>query len=98
MKTTDTPEVPNRVTEDHRGTLILVLGILSLVGFTFFTGIPAWIMGKRDLAKMNEDQMDSDGESFTKAGKICGIISCILSIITILGLGLLIAIGTVMEL
>ena len=97
MKTTDTPEVPNRVLE-HRGALILVLGILSLVGCTFLTGIPAWIMGKRDLAKMKEDQMDSDGESFTKAGKICGMIGCILSIITIVGLGLLMAIGTVMEL
>ena len=97
MKTTDTPEVPNRVLE-HRGALILVLGILSLVGCTFLTGIPAWIMGKSDLAKMKEDHMDSDGEAFTKAGISSGMISCILSIITIVGLGLLMAIGTVMEL
>ena len=97
-KTTYTSETTSSVLEDHRGTLILVLGILSLVGCTIFTGIPAWIMGKRDLAKMNEDQMDSDGESFTKAGKICGMISCILSIIAIFGLVLLMAIGTVMEL
>ena len=93
-----TSETTNSVLEHHRGTLILVLGILSLVGCTFFTGIPAWIMGKGDLAKMKGDQMDSDGKVFTKAGMICGMISCILSIITIVGLGLLMAIGTVMEL
>ena len=92
-----TSETTNSVLEHHRGTLILVLGILSLVGCTFFTGIPAWIMGKGDLAKMKGDQMDSDGKVFTKAGMICGMISCILSIITIVGLGLLIALGTAME-
>ena len=97
MKTAHTPEVPNRVLEHHRGTLILVLGILSLVGCTFLNGIPAWIMGKGDLAKMKEDQMDPEGKVFTKAGMICGMVSCILSIITILGLGLLMALGTAME-
>ena len=96
-KTKYTSETTNSVLEHHRGTLILVLGILSLVGCTFFTGIPAWIMGKGDLAKMKGDQMDSDGKVFTKAGMICGMISCILSIITIVGLGLLIALGTAME-
>ena len=92
-----TSETTNSVLEHHRGTLILVLGILSLVGCTFFTGIPAWIMGKGDLAKMKGDQMDSDGKVFTKAGMICGMVSCILSIITIVGLGLLMALGTAME-
>ena len=85
------------VMEPHRGTLILVLGILSLVGCAFFTGIPAWIIGKSDLAKIKASQMDSQGESFTKAGMICGMICCILSIITIVGLGLLMALGTAME-
>ena len=95
-KTTDTSETISSVLEHHRGTLILVLGILSLVGCTFFTGIPAWIMGKGDLAKMKGDQMDSDGKAFTKAGMICGMICCILSIISIVGLGLLMALGTAM--
>ena len=71
-KTTDTSETISSVLEHHRGTLILVLGILSLVGCTFFTGIPAWIMGKGDLAKMKEDQMDSDEKAFTKAECFAG--------------------------
>ena len=37
-----------------------------------FTRIPAWIMGKGDLAKMKEDQMDSDEKAFTKAECFAG--------------------------
>ena len=82
--------------EPHRGTLILVLGILSLVLCGFFTGIPAWIMGKGDLAKIKDGMMDPEGEGTTKAGMICGMICCIISavligliiLLTILGGGL----------
>ena len=44
--------------ESHRGTLILVLSILSLVLCGLFTGIPAWIMGKGDLIKIRGGTMD----------------------------------------
>ena len=64
--------------EPHRGTLILVLGILSLVFCGFFTGIPAWIMGKGDLIKIRGGTMDPEGEGSTKAGMICGMICCII--------------------
>ena len=67
--------------EPHRGTLILVLGILSLVLCGFFTGIPAWIMGKGDLKMIRGGAMDPEGEGTTKAGMICGMISCILSLV-----------------
>ncbi len=82
--------------EPHRGTLILVLGILNLVLCSFFTGIPAWIMGKGDLAKIKDGMMDPEGEGPTKAGMICGMICCIIYavligliiLLTILGGGL----------
>ena len=79
--------------EPHRGTLILVLGILSLVLCSFFTGIPAWIMGKGDLEKIKGGMMDPEGEGMTKAGMICGMISCILILISIVIVGLIIALG-----
>ena len=79
--------------EPHRGTLILVLGILSLVLCSFFTGIPAWIMGKGDLAKIKDGMMDPEGEGSTKAGMICGMICCILTLISIVIVGLVIALG-----
>ena len=78
----DAPPTTHRITsgglEPHRGTLILVLGILSLVFCGFFTGIPAWIKGKGDLAKIKDGIMDPEGEGPTKAGMICGMICCII--------------------
>ena len=72
---------PGGYLEPHRGTLILVLGILSFVLCGFFTGIPAWIMGKNDLAKIKAGQMDPEGEGITKGGMICGMINCILTLV-----------------
>jgi hypothetical protein len=76
----------------HRGTLILVLGILSLI-VCGFLGIPAWIMGKNDLAAMEAGQMDPVGRSLTNAGRICGMIGTILLILTIVGVILVLALG-----
>ncbi|HJW08638.1 MAG TPA: DUF4190 domain-containing protein [Holophagaceae bacterium] len=68
----------NGTLKPHRGTMILVLGILSLVCCGIFTAIPAWIMGNGDLKEMAEGRMDPSGEGMTKAGKICGMIGVIL--------------------
>jgi len=67
----------------HRGTLILVLGILSLVCCGLFTGIPAWVMGGNDLKAMKAGGMDPSGETLTKVGWILGIIGTALSAIGI---------------
>jgi len=64
----------------HRGTLILVLGILGLV-CCFICGIVAWVMGSSDLKEMAAGRMDTSGQGLTQAGKICGMISVILQII-----------------
>ena len=64
----------------HRATLILVLGILSLVVCAPL-GIAAWVMGSADLNQMDAGTMDPSGRGTTNAGKICGIIGTILLII-----------------
>ncbi len=71
----------------HRGTLILVLGILSLVGAGMFTGIPAWILGNHDMKEIREGRMDPEGESNTNIGRILGMVSTIISVVTLLGVG-----------
>jgi predicted Zn finger-like uncharacterized protein len=68
----------------HRGTLILVLGILSLVGAGIFTGIPAWIMGNNDLKEIRAGRMDPEGESNTNIGRILGMVCCIMSLVSLL--------------
>lgn len=64
----------------HRGTLILVLGILGLV-VCGPLGIVAWIMGSGDLKEMDAGTMDPAGRGTTQAGKICGIIATILMVL-----------------
>jgi hypothetical protein len=64
----------------HRGTLILVLGILGLV-ICGPLGIAAWIMGNGDLKQIDAGAMDSSGRSLTNAGRICGIIATILLVL-----------------
>jgi hypothetical protein len=80
----DRPRRRRRDYAPHRGTLILVLGILSLVGCGIFTGIPAWIMGSGDLKQIRAGQMDPEGEQLTNIGRILGMISCILSGVVLL--------------
>jgi len=76
----------------HRGTLILVFGILSLVVCAPL-GIAAWIMGSGDLKEMDAGTMDPSGRGNTQAGKICGIIGTILMMIGAIIFGILFTIG-----
>ncbi len=73
----------------HRGTMILVLGILALVfdlgcGLGWILGIFSWVMGNTDLREMDAGRMDPSGRGLTQAGKICGMVSIGLAIIGIL--------------
>lgn len=76
----------------HRGTMILVFGILGLVCCIIF-GIVAWIMGNKDLAEMDAGLMDPEGRGLTQAGKVCGIISVVIQIIGIIIYILMMIIG-----
>lgn len=76
----------------HRGTLILVLGILGLV-VCGPLGIAAWIMGSGDLKEMDAGTMDPSGRGNTNAGKICGIIATVLTILGVLIFGVLFVLG-----
>jgi hypothetical protein len=63
----------------HRGTMILVFGILAVVGVVWFVfGPMAWIMGNQDLQEIRAGRMDPEGEGNTSAGRVCGMIATIL--------------------
>ena len=76
--------------QPHRGTLILVLGIVSLV-CCGFVGIPAWIMGNSDLKEIDAGRMDPTGRGMVNAGRICGMIATALMVVPLI-LGLVAAV------
>lgn len=79
---TEAQPVTQQPLAPHRGTLILILGILSLV-CCLICGIIAWVMGNNDLKQMSAGKMDPSGEGMTKAGKICGIVGIAIQIVGI---------------
>jgi hypothetical protein len=81
------PQV-RRDCEPHRGVIVLVLGILSLVVpyLGCVLGAVAWVMGQRDLKKMTERTMDPEGRGTTQAGRICGIVGTFYQGLLLLGM------------
>jgi hypothetical protein len=78
------------------GIISLTVNFLSSCGGAFSGGlgcfatplaiglaIPAWIMANTDLAKMATGRMDASGRGSTQGGKICGIISIVLTVVII---------------
>lgn len=59
----------------HRGTTVLVLGILGLV-VCGICGIFAWTMGNADLREMDAGVMDRSGRDMTNIGRILGMVAC----------------------
>ena len=79
-----------RDTEPGRGTLILTMGVLSIVlpAVGWVLGIIAIVMGRTDQKKIRAGLMDRSASDLTQAGWICGIIGTCLHAISCLGCGL----------
>ena len=67
----------------HRGALILAFGILGLVVCQLF-GVAAWVMGNNDLREMDRGWMDPSGRDLTKTGRILGMVSTALLLISLI--------------
>ena len=78
--------------EPGRGALILVLGILSMVILGPLAGIPAWVMGSKDLKRIRQGAISDSERTVTKVGMILGIIGTFL-ILTVIIAGILVAVG-----
>lgn len=76
------PYQPHGHLKPHRGTLILVLGILGFF-VCFICGIVAWVMGNDDIRQMDAGQMDPAGRDLTQAGRVIGMIVVILNVVAL---------------
>jgi hypothetical protein len=70
-----------RYVAEHRGTVVLVLGIIALVPVfivPIILGPIAWVMGSHDLKEMRAGRMDRSGQSSTETGRMLGMIATII--------------------
>lgn len=74
-----TPEARQPRMEPDRGTLILVLGILSIT-ICQLCGPFAWMLGNEDMRKIRAGRMNPAGEGNTNAGRILGMIGTLLMV------------------
>jgi hypothetical protein len=63
--------------EPERGSLIFILGLMGILPLGPFSGIPAWVMGKSDLKKIDSGRIPYHERSRTKTGMILGMVSTI---------------------
>ena len=92
MQEQESGQPPSRRLRPHRGTVILVFGILGLVVCVIF-GIVAWVMGNNDLNEMRAGRMDPSGNDLTQAGRICGMVAVGFAILGVLALIFFFAMG-----
>lgn len=90
------------------GIVSLAINLLSMVGGLAFApccfgtiipvglAIPAWVMANTDVRLMYEGRMDPSGLSPTTAGRVCAIISIVLSSIGIVLALLVVVFGMVL--
>jgi hypothetical protein len=69
--------------EHPQGTLILILGILSIVCIQIL-GPVAWIMGNRAIREIDANPTAYTNRSTVNAGRICGIIGTVLFALSII--------------
>jgi uncharacterized membrane protein YjgN (DUF898 family) len=71
----------------------LVLGILSVLACGLFTGIPAIVMGRRATREIRADRARFSGEGMAQAGFWTGIAGTVLSVLAVLLIVGLFAVG-----
>jgi len=70
-------------TPSSQATAALVLGILGVVLFCGLLGIPAMILGRQELSRIEEGLSPVEGRGLAQAGYILGIVSLFLSVLGI---------------
>ena len=74
----------NAYAEEHRGSIVLIFGILGLLLTCPIFSIMAWVMGAKDLAKMRAGVMDPSGRDMTRVGYVLGLLWSLLCILVML--------------
>lgn len=99
MNQTQTPnQIPSSPPAAPAAVWSLVLGMLSILCFGAFAGIPAIICGHSARAKIRQTPSGCSGNGLALAGLIMGYFSTAITVLVLLLLGLLLAAGYVSSL
>lgn len=71
----------------------LVLGIASWVACGFLAAVPAWILGKKEIAAIEQGRSDPAGKTMAQIGMWLGIIQVILSILALIVVFIILLLG-----
>jgi len=71
----------------------LVLGIASRVLCGILAAIPAWIIGKKEIAAIEQGRSDPAGKTMAQVGMWLGIIQVILGILALIVLFIILLLG-----
>jgi len=78
------PQAPPPPTTSGKAIAALVCGILSLMGCSFFTGIPAIIIGKMEMRNIDQGLSPESNRNLAKIGLILGIVGTAISCLFVL--------------
>ncbi|BDI29525.1 hypothetical protein CCAX7_15760 [Capsulimonas corticalis] len=75
-----------------KGTMILILGILSIVGLPIL-GPVAWIMGNNGIQTIDRGNGDFQQRQNTMIGRICGIVGTVILALSVVAIVAALALG-----
>lgn len=82
------PVSPSAPGASGKALTALILGIAAFLCCGFLTGIPAFFIGRSEEAAINRGQSPEAGRTMAKVGWILGLISIVLSCLSIIGMGI----------
>lgn len=71
----------------------LVLGLVSLTGCSFITGIPAMVLGRMAKREIAESQGATTGQDLAQIGFVLGLVATILGVLALVGVLLIFGLG-----
>jgi len=86
------PPPPSQPPRQGRGGVVLGLGVAAVLILGPFLGIPAWVMGHRDLKRIKSGEIDAHEKTTTQVGMVLGIVGTFFSPATIMFAGIFIAV------
>jgi hypothetical protein len=74
-------------TASGRALIALILGIATFICCGFFSGIPAFFLGRAEEKAIDRSEAPEAGRTFAKIGWILGLVGTLLNCISLIGMG-----------